>query len=150
MPISESPGSPGQTKTCNQQAHGTLHKPNHAELLCSAEALIAMSLQQIAQEIAQNEKLHVEFLRKALGSSAVPCPQVNLTAFSAVFDAAVAPAKFSPAFSPFNSDLAFLLATFLFEDVGVSAYQGKLPLLTRPDLMSVKPWESGVNLELPK
>ena len=81
-------------------------------------------MQSIAQGIAQNEKLHVEFLRKALGSAAVPCPQINLNAFADVFNTAIAPDTFSPPFSPFTHDLAFLLATFLFEDVGVSAYQG--------------------------
>lgn len=83
-------------------------------------------LQALAKEIAQNEKRHVEFLRSALGPLAVPCPLLNLTAFSDAFNAAVAPATFKPPFSPFNDDLSFLLATFLFEDIGVSAYQGEV------------------------
>ncbi|KAK9821060.1 hypothetical protein WJX74_007096 [Apatococcus lobatus] len=70
----------------------------------------------LAKEIALNEKRHVEFLRSALGSQAVPCPLVNLTAFGDAFNTAVAPNTFNPPFSPFNDDLSFLLATFLFED----------------------------------
>lgn len=87
--------------------------------------MAAAMLQALAQEIATNERRHVEFLRSALGSQAVPCPQINLTAFSDAFNTAVAPAVFNPPFSPYANDLSFLLATFLFEDIGVSAYQGK-------------------------
>ena len=83
-----------------------------------------MPAQALAKEIALNEKRHVEFLRSALGSQAVPCPLVNLTAFGDAFNTAVAPNTFNPPFSPFNDDLSLLLATFLFEDIGVSAYQG--------------------------
>lgn len=81
-------------------------------------------VQAFAKEIAVNEKRHVEFLRSALGTQAVACPQINLTAFSSAFSTAVAPAVFNPPFSPFADDLSFLLATFLFEDIGASAYQG--------------------------
>ena len=83
-----------------------------------------LELQAFAKEIAQNEKHHVEALRSVLGSQAVPCPLVNLTAFADAFNGAIAPSTFSPPFSPFVNDLSFFLATFLFEDVGVSAYQG--------------------------
>ena len=67
----------------------------------------------------------MEFLRSQLGPAAVACPQVNLTAFASAFSTAVAPATVIPPFSPFANDIAFWLATFLVEDVGVSAYQGE-------------------------
>ena len=85
-------------------------------------------LQNLAKEIALNELQHVLDLRQALGAAATPCPQVDLgAAFATAADAAAALANtsFTPKYSPYANDLSFWLASYLFEDVGVSAYQGK-------------------------
>lgn len=87
----------------------------------------------LAKEIALNELQHVLDLRMALGAAATPCPQVDLgAAFATAADAAAALANtsFSPKYSPYANDLSFWLASYLFEDVGVSAYQGAAPLIT--------------------
>ncbi len=77
-----------------------------------------------AQEIATDEQAHVQFLRSALGSSAVDEPTIDFTAgFNAVGTA------LGRAFDPFANDNDFILASFLFEDVGVTAYRGAAPLL---------------------
>lgn len=61
----------------------------------------------IAAQIASDEQTHVEILRTALGSAAVPMPNINLAALGTV-----------------NNQTLFLQVARAFEDTGVSAYLG--------------------------
>jgi hypothetical protein len=88
--------------------------------------------QQILNEIAFEEQAHVRFLRNALGSAAVPMPDIDLSFFGPL--AATANITTAPtgtgSFNPFSSFDYFLVGAFIFEDVGVTAYSGAAPLIS--------------------
>jgi hypothetical protein len=65
----------------------------------------------------QDEINHVALLRSALGSAAVPQPQIDIgAAFSAAANAAVG-ATLSPSFTAYGSDLLFYHAAFIFGEL---------------------------------
>jgi hypothetical protein len=87
------------------------------------------------EEIAIDEENHVKFLRKALGSAAVPRPQINIGGApgDAFYEAGKAASDGALlGFDPYANALFFLHGAFVFEDVGVTAYKGASPLITNP------------------
>jgi hypothetical protein len=88
--------------------------------------------QEILNEIAYEEQEHVRFLRSALGSAAVPMPNIDLSFFGPLAVAATitTAATGAGSFNPFSSFDYFLVGGFIFEDVGVTAYSGAAPLIS--------------------
>lgn len=91
--------------------------------------------QNLINELAYTEQEHVRALRKALGSNAVARPAIDLTnGFAAGATAANAQTSSLPqipsSFSPFANFDSFVVGGFLFEDVGVTAYNGAAPLIS--------------------
>lgn len=88
-----------------------------------------MAIRLYAEEIARDEELHVQFLRAALGDARVARPAINIgNAFTRAARAAglVGPTENFDAYANENN---FLLAAFIFEDVGVTAYKGAAPFI---------------------
>ena len=74
---------------------------------------------EIALEIGDEERAHVNLLRSALGSSAVAKPNLNLNALGIGF----------------GNQTDFLTVARLLEDLGVSGYSGAVSLFRTPDLI---------------
>ncbi|THD36153.1 MAG: ferritin-like domain-containing protein [Sphingomonas sp.] len=109
---------------------GTLGTVTGGRAVTFTDPLVA----QYAREIAQDKAAHVNYLRTALGAAAVAMPGINIDggAGGAFTTAAVAAGVVAAGgtFDPYASDENFLLAAFIFEDVGVTAYKGATPLIT--------------------
>jgi hypothetical protein len=69
---------------------------------------------QVARDIANEEQMHVRFLRAALGSAAIAKPAINLAALGVGF----------------ANVTEFLTVARAFEDIGVTAYNGAAPLIS--------------------
>ncbi len=83
-----------------------------------------------AREIAGEELKHVEFLQAALTAatgSFISCPAID---FVSSFSTLASIAGLGSNFDAFANDMNFLLAAYVFEDVGVTAYHGAAPLIS--------------------
>ena len=91
-------------------------------------------VERYAREIAADERGHVAFLRRTIGATstiAQPAIDLRIPAPGAFATAAVAAGLIEQGqtFDPYANDENFLLAAFLFEDLGVTAYKGAIGFL---------------------
>lgn len=93
------------------------------------------AIKQYAEEIAEDERRHVVALRQALGSNAVAEPAIDIDgAFTAAARAAGVIGA-NQSFDAYANDVNFLLAAFIFEDVGVTAYNGAATLISNKNFL---------------
>jgi Tfp pilus assembly protein FimT len=114
---------------------GTVTTKNGVNAGITPVPFVTSVLQDYANETAMEERNHVSFLQaglKSAGAVSVAMPNIDLyNSFNTLSTAA----GIGPAFDPFASETNFLLGAFIFEDVGVSAYNGGATLLTTPSLL---------------
>ena len=89
-----------------------------------------------ALRIASDEYAHVNFLKAALGGSAVIEPDLDLQGSFSALAVAAGLIPQGATFNPFASEIDFLIGAYIFEDVGVTAYAGAANLLTDPGNIS--------------
>lgn len=110
--------------------------PHAGPITGGSEVPFAMPLvKAYAQEIADEEQKHVEFLRAALTAltgSAISAPAID---FTESFPTLASAAGLGEGFNAFQNDMTFLLAAYVFEDVGVTAYHGAAPLISNKAIL---------------
>lgn len=114
-------GSAGSTST----GAGSVIVKNNSPASCKVTFTNSV-IAAYAAEIATEEQKHVSFLRSALSSNCVAQPQLDLyNSFNSLGQLLGL-----PSFDPFANDVNFLIGSYIFEDVGVTAYHGAAPLIT--------------------
>ncbi len=86
-------------------------------------------------EVASDERSHVRFLRRAISGTPLVASSRPAIDLEASFKAAGAAAGLGDNFDPFADEDSFLLGAFVFEDVGVTAYNGAVKLLSQKNLL---------------
>ena len=90
------------------------------------------AIRQYATEIANDELAHVRFLRSGLGGAAVGEPAIDLRNSFIALGNLIGVSNFNP----FADEISFLLGSYVFEDVGVTAYHGAAALISNKQILT--------------
>jgi len=93
------------------------------------------AIRQYATEIARDEEAHVRFFRRSLGADRIARPAIDLMGSFTAAARAAGIIGSTDIFDPFADESSFLLAAFVFEDVGVTAFKGSARFLTNKDFL---------------
>jgi len=85
-----------------------------------------------AQQLANDELAHANFIRTALGSAAIAEPSIDLQQSWTTLAMAAGLISTGQTFSPFADEVSFLLGAYVLEDVCVTALAGAANQLTSP------------------
>ena len=91
-------------------------------------AALTTAQQNILNELAYTEQQHVRFLRAQLGSAAVQRPAIDFV--NSVATVAKL-ANLPTGYNPFANWESFITMAAIFEDIGVTAYNGAAPLISQ-------------------
>jgi hypothetical protein len=94
------------------------------------------AIQAYAQRIAVDEQAHVVFIRAVLGSAAIAEPTIDFTTSFTTLAVAAGLISAGQTFNPFADDVSFLLGSYIFEDVGVTAYGGAAALISNKNYLT--------------
>ena len=97
---------------------------------------LSSTSQSYLYELAQTELNHVRAIQATISGNSgtpVPRPVIDLTNS---FNALATAAGIGPSFNPFLNVNAFLVGAFVFEDVGVTAYNGAAPSISNNAILS--------------
>lgn len=94
-------------------------------------------LANFANELAVDERAHVNTLRASLGSAAIARPQIDLGEAFTLAAQGAGLIGVGQVFDPFADENSFLQAAFIFEDVCVTALAGAAPLLQSKEVLTV-------------
>ncbi len=93
-------------------------------------------IQAYAQRIAVDEQAHVRFIRAVLGTSAIAEPTIDLQQSFTTLALAAGLISAGQTFNPFADDVSFLIGSYIFEDVGVTAYGGAAALISNKNYLT--------------
>ena len=98
------------------------------------KAILQGSALQLAIEFSSEEQAHLAFLRNALGSAALPCPEIDIGySFNSFVNLTLAALQnFNPyaPFSAYEDFLSLYFAGFILADPEVFAYNGAATLIS--------------------
>lgn len=107
---------------------GNVTVPATTKITAQASGSALTTAQQnILNELAYTEQQHVRFLRSQLSSGAVARPAIDfVNSVATIAKLATLPSTFNP-FANYES---FITLACIFEDIGVTAYNGAAPLIS--------------------
>ncbi len=97
---------------------------------------VTSAIEQYANQIAADERSHVQLIRGLLGNRAIAQPNMNLEGSFTTMAVDAGFISSGATFDPFGDELSFLLGAYFFEDVTVTAYRGMITSISNDTALS--------------